>query len=176
MLLACSLLRAADRQLAVVVWYEEKEVYSFFVSDNPQITVENGYANIKSDGEWTYYAEDGDYIQQCFFSIPMSESTPYHISFEQRSYTGYTYENSEEYITDVETPQQAAKPQFSMKDGVLHAAGLEAEVPVSICTVDGKVLGSTKADKAGNARLQMPQHNGAAVVKAGSITAKILLR
>lgn len=176
MLLACTLLRAADKQLAVVVWYDDEELFSFYVSDNPQISVEEGYAVIQSEGEYPVYQVDKTYYYPCIFMVPLSETKPYRISFEERSYRGDYYYSTEDYVDAVEKPTQNVKPHFAVHGRTLSVAGLEAGLPVSVCSADGKELVSTRAGQAGSASLLLPQHKGTAVVKAGSLTFKILLR
>lgn len=185
MLMACMLsnyVMAAEKQLAVVVWQGDEEVYSFYVSDNPVLNVVDGNAVIKSDGRWTYIAQNDmiywdNLTQECYFSIPMSESAGYRLTLEQRSYTGDFYLQSEEYVTGVdEVEQRPAHPVFSTRDGRLNVAGLDAEAQVEVYAQDGARLGATKANAHGYASMALPAQKGTVVVKAGSANVKLLLK
>lgn len=184
-LMVCTLgfsARAAEKQLAVVVWQGDEEVYSFYVSDNPVLNVVDGNAVIKSDGRWEYISSSDllvweGYTQECYFSIPMSESAGYRLTLEQRSYTGDFYLQSEEYVTGVdEVEQKPAHPVFSTRDGRLNVAGLDAEAQVEVYAQDGARLGATKANAHGYASMALPAQKGTVVVKAGSANVKLLLK
>lgn len=168
---------ATEKKPALVVWYGEQELYSFFISDSPQLKVEGGNAIITSDGKWTYEQYYNEYEQQCCVSIPFSESSDYRITLEQRSYTGNYYYCDEDMVDGIdETATTPGAPQFSMKDGVLRVAGLTAGDDVLISSLDGKQLGTAKADGNGHATLSLPRQAGAAIVKAGSVSFKIIIR
>ena len=47
---------------------------------------------------------------------------------------------------------------------------------VSVSTTDGKLLGTTSANEAGFASMQLPRYTGIAVVRAGSINFKITIQ
>lgn len=74
---------ADDFQSALVVWQGDQELYSFYVANNPTLKVSNGYAVVQSEGKWEteFYFEVRKY--ECYFSIPMSESSNYKISLEK---------------------------------------------------------------------------------------------
>ncbi len=168
---------ATEKKPALVVWYGEQELYSFFISDSPQLKVEDGNAIITSDGKWTYEMYYDEYEQECHVSIPFSESLDYRITLEQRSYTGDYYYCDENMADGIdETAPTPGAPQLSMKDGVLRVAGLAAGDNVLISSLDGKQLGATKADSNGHATLSLPRQTGAAVVKAGNVSIKIIIR
>lgn len=168
---------AADRQPALVVWNGERELFSFFVADNPQMTVKNGYAVIESDGEWSYDNYFQTITSKCSYQIPMSESQGYRITMEMRSYTGMYDYCDEDMLDGVENvAEKLTAPIFSMKDGVLQVAGLDEGCPVAVYSTDGKTLGKTAADRSGHATLPLQNMNGTAVVTAGSVTFKIVVK
>ena len=175
LLLWASAVARAESKPAIVVWYEESELFSFFVSDNPEMRIEGGYAIIESDGEWSYDWYFTQITQKCSFSIPLSETKPYRLTFEQRDYTGDYYYCDPEMVDGMNHVKPAA-PQFSMKDGILRVDGLDGGDVVSVSTTDGKLLGTTLANEAGFASMQLPRYTGIAVVRAGSINFKITIQ
>ncbi len=168
---------ATEKTPAIVVWDGEQELYSFFISDSPQLKVEGGNAIITSDGKWMREAYYNEYEMECRVSIPFSESSSYRITLEQRSYTGDYFYCDEDMVDGIdETLLADGAPQFSMKDGVLRVVGLAADDCVSVSSLDGKPFGSTVANSNGCAALPLPRQTGTAVVKAGNVSFKIIIR
>ncbi len=177
LVITATVVSAADKRPAIVVWGGEQELYSFFISDSPQLTVEGGNAVITSDGKWIYEENYNEYERECRVSIPFSESSSYRITLEQRSYTGDYYYCDEDMVDGIdESSPTPGAPQFSMQGGVLRVVGLAEDDCVSVSSLDGKSLGSTVANGNGCAVLPLPHQTGTVVVKAGNVSFKIIIR
>ncbi len=159
---------------AVVVWCGETELYSFFVSNQPVLKVQNGNAIVQSDGEWEMEVGQKTYTNSCYYSLPMSESSGYRITLEQRDYMGAFGYATPTGVEDAATV--IAHPAFSVKDGMLQVAGLQKGQPVTVAAVDGKVTARTMADENGRATASLHQIKGIAIVKAGNVSFKVLVR
>lgn len=166
-----------DLQTAVVVWYDVEgrtyEDYSIFTSSNPRFTVSKGYANLEGDGEYEY----NGYTLTYSFSIPLSESGPYRLSFEKRNYQGYTPEgyNGETAIQQMKS--ETVRPQFSIQADQLMVAALKPDAAVSLYASDGKLLTTVKADKNGRAQAELPKVKGTVIVKStDGITFKVMVK
>lgn len=178
-LMACAMMAlppswAGGKQTALVVWNGETELYSFYVSDNPVLKVNNGYAIILSDGEWQEEVNLETVKNKCYYSIPMSESSHYKVTMEQRDYIG-TFGHEEP--TGVQQPRATIMhPAFSVKDGILQVAGLSEGERVTISTPDGKVTAQTRADRSGQASASLHALKGTAIIKAGNVSFKVMVR
>jgi len=165
---------ADDFQSALVVWQGDQELYSFYVANNPTLKVSNGYAVVQSEGKW----EDEFLFEvrqhECYFSIPMSESSNYKISLEKRDYMGMF---GHRVPTSVEEKLTVtARPAFSIQGGVLHVAGLKGGEQVTVYTIDGKTAVQVKADSDGRASASLRQMSGTVIVKAGNVSFKVLIK
>lgn len=162
---------ADDFQSALVVWQGDQELYSFYVANNPTLKVSNGYAVVQSEGKW----EDFQVSQhECYFSIPMSESSNYKISLEKRDYMGVFGHRVPTSIEEKLTV--TARPAFSIQGGVLHVAGLKSGEQVTVYTLDGKTAVQVKADSDGRASASLRQMSGTVIVKAGNVSFKVLIK
>lgn len=159
---------------ALVVWCGETELYSFFVANEPVLKVQDGNAIIQSDGEWEEEVGLHTYKNNCYYSIPMSESSEYRITLEQRDYMGVFGHSTPTSIE--ETAAVVAHPTFSVKDGVLQVAGLQKDQTVIVAAVDGKVAAQAEADENGRATASLHQIKGIAIVKAGNVSFKVQVR
>lgn len=165
---------AEGEHSALVVWNGEKELYSFYVSDNPVLKISNGNALVQSDGEWEQKLYFDTVKNRCYYEIPMSETSNYKITIEKRSYTGPWGSNAETGIGQVSS--ESVRPAFSLKDGLLRVGGLKEGESLIVSTTDGKLLGSVEVSKKGYASLSLQNARGTIVVKAGEITFKILVK
>ena len=159
---------ADELKPALVVWDGETELYSFYVSNEPVLKVANGNAVIQSDGVW------GTYDSKCYYSIPMSETSKYKITLEQRDYMGDFGAQVPTSVT--EAPTVKNKPAFSLKNGILSVSGLKAGEPLMVFTVDGKTVAQAKADANGQASTALRQMPGTVIVKAGRVSFKVMVR
>ncbi len=168
---ASTALKAEERQSAIVVWYGDSELYSFFVSDNPVLKVHDGRAVIQSDGTYEHQLE----TYTCYYSILMSESSEYKLTMEERDYTGYFDDGS---ATSVEEVPDAgtARPAFSLRGGILQVAGLAEGEQVTVASTDGKVIAQAKAGRGGQASVSLRGLAGTIVVKAGNVSFKVIVK
>lgn len=165
---------ADDFQSALVVWQGNQELYSFYVANNPTLKINNGYAVVQSDGEWEEENMFEVYAHECYFTIPMSESSNYKISLEKRDYMGVF---GHKVPTSVEEKLTVtARPAFSIQGGVLHVAGLKSGEKVAVYTLDGKTAVQVKADSDGRASASLRQLSGTVIVKAGNVSFKVLIK
>lgn len=167
--------KAEERQSAIVVWNGDSELYSFFVSDNPVLKVNNGNAIIKSDGTWEYEANLEKVTNTCYYSIPMSESSKYKLTLEERDYTGL-FGHSDATAIDEITNTSTTHPAFSLHDGILQVAGLDKGEQLTVASTDGKVIAQAKASHAGHASVSLHGQAGTLVVKAGNVSFKVMVR
>lgn len=158
---------ADELKPALVVWDGETELYSFYVSNEPVLKVANGNAIIQSDGVWGTY-------NKCYYSIPMSETSKYKITLEQRDYIGDFGAHVPTSVT--EAPTVKNKPAFSMENGILSVSGLKAGEPLMVFTVDGKTVAQGRADANGQASASLQQMPGTVIVKAGQVSFKVMVR
>ncbi len=165
---------ADSKQPALVVWDGETELYSFYVSDKPVLKVNNGNAIIQSDGEWAEEANLEIVKNKCYYSIPMSESSHYKVTLEQRDHIGIF--GHQEPTGVKEADATITRPAFSIKDGILQVAGLEAGKPVTVVTTDGKVIAQTRADRSGHASASLHMMKGTAIIKAGNVSFKVMVK
>lgn len=167
--------KAEERQSAIVVWNGDSELYSFFVSDNPVLKVNNGNAIIKSDGTWEYEANLEKVTNTCYYSIPMSESSKYKLTLEERDYTGLFGYSDATAIGEI-THTSATRPAFSLRDGILQVAGLDKGELVTVASTDGKRIAQATAKQDGHASISLHGQAGTLVVKAGKASFKVLVK
>lgn len=167
-------MKAEERKAALVVWNGESELYSFFISDKPVLKVHNGNAIIQSDGVWEESVNLETITNKCYYSIPMSESSDYRITLEQRDYIGIFGREDETGLQEINST--TLKPSFSFHDGTLQVAGLKAGTAVTTATTDGKINGQTSADQSGRASVSLRGQSGTIIVKAGEVSFKVLVR
>ena len=150
---------------ALVIWYENEEIYRFLLDNEPTLTVEDGNAVIQSDD--TYYDEEYQQDIRLYYSVPISESSKYRLTFEKRSSQGYVHDG----IQDV----QGVHPQFSLKGNQLQVMGQKSGEKLNVYTTDGKLVGSARTAEDGTARVAVPvgKHD-ALVIKSGKANFKIL--
>lgn len=168
-------LNAENRQSAIVVWDGETELYSFFVSDTPVLKVRNGYAVIKSDGTWESEVNLEKVTYECYYRIPMSESSHYKLTLEERDYTGVFGSGNATSIKDAPRAE-TARPTFSLHDGILQVAGLVEGEQVTVASIDGKVINQSEANSSGQVSVSLHGQVGLIVVKAGNVSFKIMLK
>lgn len=171
---ASTTIKAEERQSAIVVWNGDSELYSFFVSDSPMLKVSNGNAIIKSDGTWEYEANLEKVTNTCYYSIPMSESSKYKLTLEERDYTGLFNHGNATAIDEVISI--TSHPAFSLRDGILQVAGLGEGEQVTVASTDGKVIVQAKASHAGHTSISLHGQAGTLVVKAGGASFKVLVK
>lgn len=159
---------ADGMQPALVVWNGDTELYSFYVSNEPVLKVSNGNAIVQSDGTW------GAENAPCYYSIPMSETANYKITLEQRDYTGDFGQGVPTSIK--ETPTAVKRPAFSVKNGLLSVAGLQAGETLLVFAADGRKFAQAKADANGQASVSLRQALGTVVVKAGHVSFKLMVK
>lgn len=167
-------MKAEETKSALVVWNGETELYSFFISDRPVLKVYNGNAIIQSDGVWEESVNLQTITYKCYYSIPMSESSDYRITLEQRDYIGIFGREDETGLQEINST--TLKPSFSFHDGTLQVAGLKAGTTVTTVTTDGKINGQTSADQSGRASVSLRGQSGTIIVKAGEVSFKVLVR
>ena len=160
---ASTALKAEERQSAIVVWYGDSELYSFFVSDNPVLKVHDGRAVIQSDGTYEHQLE----TYTCLYELELN--------MEERDYTGYFDDGS---ATSVEEVPDAgtARPAFSLRGGILQVAGLAEGEQVTVASTDGKVIAQAKAGRGGQASVSLRGLAGTIVVKAGNVSFKVIVK
>ena len=82
----------------------------------------------------------------------------------------------EEPPTSVTSPLEQAQ-QFSLQQGEIHFSGCRAGSPISLYTLDGKLLQTVAADANGNARLATDSYPaGVYIIKTETITHRIIKR
>lgn len=172
---ASTTIKADEKQSAIVVWNGDSELYSFFVSDSPVLKVSNGNAIIKSDGTWEYEANLEKVTNTCYYSIPMSESSQYKLTLEERDYTGLFGHGNATAIDEVSSTT-TTHPAFSLRDGILQVAGLDEGEQVTVASTDGKVIAQAKASHAGHTSISLHGQAGTLVVKAGGASFKVLVK
>lgn len=169
LLVLSSMTRAQDLQNAVVVWYGSQEQYCIFTESAPVFTVVNGSAVLSADGDFEYKG----YTVSFEYTVPLSESTPYRVTFEKRAYQGFTPD--EVGVRDIKA--ESLRPQFSIQGGSLRVNALKPGSQVSLFTLDGKKLATAKADQSGRVQAQLPKTQGTVVVRAtDGINFKILVK
>lgn len=177
LLMASRVAWSQDLQTAIVVWYDTEdrsyENYSIFTSSNPRFTVSEGYANLEADGEYEY--NGNTYVFG--FAVPLSESTPYRLSFEKRSYQGFTPEDYEDETAVQHVNTDALRPQFRIQADQLMVAALKPGTQVSLYAPDGKLISTAKVDSNGRAQAELPKVKGTVIVKAtDGITFKVMVK
>ena len=177
MLSATALRTLADEtQTALVVWQGDEEIYSLYIVDTPELTVENGNAIIKSDGTWTQETYFETHERECYITLPLSETANYRLTFEKRNYSGERNDtNTEVGINDIPA-KSVHTPGFSMQGGVLTVHGMEAGTQLSVTSVDGRLIGKATSSSDGEASVSIRDLRGTAIVNAGKVSFKIMVR
>ena len=168
--------QADENQTALVVWQGDEEIYSLYIVDTPELTVENGNAIIKSDGTWTQESYFETHERECYIALPLSETANYRLTFEKRNYSGMRDDTNTEVGIDAIPAESKPAPLFSMHDGQLTVRCAAPGTQVSLTTIDGKLIGTATADTQGHATITIRDIKGTAIVKAGKVSFKIIVR
>ena len=139
-----------------VAWLNDGSRYAYALDQHPVVTYSNGELHLStSQEEITYPADD---VHKFTFSL-----------------SDITDEGQKPPTTQVSSIELDA--QISLQQGDIHFASCRAGSPISLYTLDGKLLQAVEADANGNARLATDSYPaGVYIIKTETITHKIIKR
>ena len=138
-----------------VAWLTDGSRHAYPLGEHPVVTYTNGELLLSTQHEQVAYTAAD--VRKFTFST-----------------TGITCD--EELPTSVTSPLEQAQ-QFSLQQGDIHFSGCRAGSPISLYTLDGKLLQTVAADADGNARLATDNYPaGVYIIKTETITHKIIKR
>lgn len=158
-LIGCSVSLPAQsgrRQKALIIRYDNHNVFSIFLSNKPKLTIEKDNGIIEADGPYPYLNYS--------WSFPLAENGV-SLTFETVDWEGYNE------IMDTKVDNI---PQFSLKGGNLTVSGQTKGETLSVYSLDGKIIGNAKVGADGKASVQLPGLKTVYIVKSGKANFKIL--
>ena len=139
-----------------VTWLNDGSRYAYALDEHPVVTYSNGELLLETHTQQVSYLADE--VRKFTFSLS-------DISCEGENPPAVS-------VSSLEYQQQ-----FSLQQGDIYFGGCRAGSPISIYTLDGKLLQTVTADANGNARLVTGTYPGGVyIIKTETITHKIIKR
>ena len=136
-----------------VAWLNDGSRTAYALGQHPVVTYTNGELLLSTQHEQVAYTA-GDVRKFTFSASDISCDAP----------------------TSVTSPLEQGQ-QFSLQQGNVHFSSCRAGSPISLYTLDGKLLQTVAADADGNARLATGSYPaGVYIIKTETITHKIIKR